>query len=227
MPRTRRRCAGDEEAQHRADRDQHHGEEPAERGGAPARIEEQPQRDRDRHLVDVGEVDELREEVVVDVDEGEDRGRHQRRHRQRHDDAPVALPVARPVDDRRLFELRRQRAHELHHEEDEERVVREELRHHQRQDGVHPADLEKEDVLRDQLDVDRQHDRAQHQREPQPFELEVEAREGIGGHRAGDEVADHRQRADHERVHEEQREGLAAEEVPAGDVVLEASRSSG
>ncbi len=45
------------------------------------------------------------------------------------------------VDARRLVELLRDAADELHHEEDEERVGGEELRHDQRQERVDPAEL--------------------------------------------------------------------------------------
>ena len=114
--------------------------------------------------------------------------------RERQHDPPVDAPRPAAVHHRRLVELARDAAEELHHQEDEEGVDREELRHDQRQEGVHPAEVEEQDVLRDQRHVIGQHQRPQHQREPEPLEAELEPREGEGGERAGGEVADHRQR---------------------------------
>jgi hypothetical protein len=49
----------------------------------------------------------------------------------------------------------------------------------------------------------RQHHRAEHQREPEALQLEVQPGEGVSHHRAGDQVADDADRRDNERIDEE------------------------
>src|SRR5690606_26338499 len=119
--------AGEEEAEDRTEGDQRHREQRAP-GGLALRVDEQPQGERDRGEVRVGQEDELAVEVVPRPDEREDGGGGQRRQRQRHDDPPEDAPVVAAVDAGGLVQLPRQDADELHHEEDEERVGGEELR---------------------------------------------------------------------------------------------------
>jgi hypothetical protein len=57
---------------------------------------------------------------------------------------PVDAPGPAAVHHRRLVELARDAAEELHHQEDEEGVDGEEFRHDQRQDGVDPAELQEQ-----------------------------------------------------------------------------------
>ena len=59
-----------------------------------------------------------------------------------------------------------------------------------------PVEVEEQHVLRDQRHVVGQHQRAQHQREPEVPARELQPREGVGRQRAGDHVADHRQDRD-------------------------------
>src|SRR5437660_565715 len=92
----------------------------------------------------VVEIDQRTEEVVPGEDEGEDSGGRERRQRERQDDAPIDAKGAATVDLGGLVELARQTAEELHQQEDEEGVDRQELRHHQRQEGVDPAEAEEQ-----------------------------------------------------------------------------------
>jgi hypothetical protein len=121
-------------------------------------------------------------------------------------DAPVDAPRTRPVDDRGLVEFARDAAEELVEQEDEEGVRGQELRDDQRQDRVDPVEVEEEHVLRDQGHVVGQHERAQHQREPEALERELQPREGIGRKRARHHVADDAQGRDHGRIPEERPE---------------------
>ena len=169
-------------------------------------------------LADVVEIDQRPEEVVPGPDEGEDRSRRKSRHGERQDDAPIDAPGPCPVDDRRLVELARDAAEELVEEEDEEGVDSHKLRHDEGKEGVDPIEVEEEDVLRDQRDVVRQHQRAEHHREPEILQRELKPREGIGRKRARDHVADHAQHRDDRGVPEERPEAdrQAAPAAPIG-----------
>ena len=108
---------------------------------------------------------------------------------------------------------------ELHDHEDEEGHP-EEPRQEKRVEGVHQVQLREEDVLRDDDDLDRQHQRQQHAGEPEPAAGEPDAREPVG-HDRGRHHRGHRShpRVD-QRVPVEGREGHPAEACPAADVVL-------
>ncbi len=164
-------------------RQDRHREEAAEVRLA-AGVHEGPQAELEGVGAHVVQVDQRREEIVPRPDEREDRGGRQHRHRQRQHDLPVDPPRPAAVHHRGLVEFARDAAEELHHQEDEERVRRQELRHDQRQDGVDPAEVQEQHVLGNQRDVVGQHERAQHQREPEVPALEVQPREGVGGQRA-------------------------------------------
>ncbi|KNA06118.1 hypothetical protein SOVF_183990 [Spinacia oleracea] len=118
-------------------------------------------------------------------------------------DLPVDAEGRAAIHDSRLVQFTRDTAEELHHQEDEESVRREVLRHDQRQRGVHPAHFQKQDILRDEHDVIGQHQGAEHQREPEIAPAEPKPCKGERGERTADHIADGGQHRDEERVPEE------------------------
>ena len=106
--------------------DRHHRQGRHREQAAPVRfarrIDEGAQAELDRVVLHVVQVDQRREEIVPGPDEGEDCGGRQHRRRKRQDDLPVDAPGAAAVHHRRLVELARDAAEELHHQEDEEGV---------------------------------------------------------------------------------------------------------
>ena len=76
---------------------------------------------------------------------------------QRQDHPPEDAATAAAVDPGGLVQLARDAADELHHQEHEERVGGQELRHDQRQERVRSSPGAEQDVLRHDHHVDRQH----------------------------------------------------------------------
>ena len=129
---------------------------------------------------------------------------------------------AAAVHHRGLVELARDAAEELHHQEDEEGVDRQEFRHDQRQEGVHPAEIEEQHVLRDQRHVVGQHQRAEHQREPEFLAAELQPGEGVGRRASRTaRLPTTLQQRDDQRVEEERAEADAAART-SRDVGVEA-----
>jgi hypothetical protein len=124
----------------------------------------------------------MKEKIAAVASTGSDSGNMMR---------PVDAPGSAAIHDRCLVDLARNATEELHHQEDEEGVDCEEFRHDERQKGVHPSKVQEEDVLRNKGHVIGQHQRAHHQREPEPLEAKFQPRKSEGGERAGGEVADH------------------------------------
>ena len=96
----------------------------------------------------IGEVQQVVEKVVPRPKEREQRDRHQSRARERYDDTKENPDFPAPVDGRRLVELFRQTAYELHEQKHEERVRREEFRHDDREVRTHPPEGVEQDIAR-------------------------------------------------------------------------------
>ena len=75
------------------------------------------------------------------------------------------------------------------------------------------------DVLRNHNHMNRHHEHQQHKAKQHATEPEVESCEGIGRHRAGEDVADDREYDDDQRVENIPPERLA-QRIPSGRVIL-------
>src|SRR6185436_5471658 len=101
-------------------------------------------------------------------------------------------------------------------EEDEEGIGGQQLGQDQRPERVDEAEPLENRVLRDQDNVNRQHDGADHEGEKHTAQPEAQPGEGVGGQRAGGDVADHRAQRDDQRVGQEGPDayaGRAAEDL--------------
>lgn len=123
--------------------------------------------------------------------------------RQRHHDRPVDAQVPAAVQPRGLVEFLGQPAHELDHEEDEERVGGEVLADQQRSEGVDQLQLLEHHVLRNDQYVVREQQRPDHDGEHRVAPGEPDLGEGVGRQRAGDDDTDHGTDRDIGRVQEE------------------------
>lgn len=138
---------------------------------------------------------------------------------QRQHDRPVDAQMPAAVDAGGLVQLARQVAHELDHEEDEERLRGQVLAEQQRHIGVDELRLLEHHVLRDEQYVIRQQEGADHQREEDVAVGEADPGEGVGGERAGDQDADDGTARVEEGVLEEGPDGDVGDAVgQAGEV---------
>ncbi len=164
-------------------------------------IEEHPQSQRYGKQLRITDIDQLTEEIVPRPDEGEDSGGHKRRLQQRKNNAYERLNRIAAVHDRRLIQLMRNAADELNHQEDEEGIGGQELGHDQRIIRIDPIDAVKDNVLRDQGHMIRQHNRHHHGGEEDPLECEIHPCEREGRHRTSDDIAQNSEADDNERIH--------------------------
>ena len=91
-------------------------------------------------------------------------------------------------------------ADELDQQEDEEGITARNFGTSSGRKVFDPAEPLEQDVLRHHGDLERQHDRAQHQGEQQRLEGKLQPGERERRERAGAQVADHGQRGDHSEL---------------------------
>src|SRR5215217_522946 len=139
--------AGDEEADDGCDGYHGHGEHGSPHALAFG-VHKGPQRQGNRVEVLVLDVEQGTEELVPGGDEREDGGGGHCRYAEGQDDAQEGPEGAAAVDLGCVVKLLRQCLHELDHQEDEEGVGGHEVGNDQREVGVQPAELRKDDVLR-------------------------------------------------------------------------------
>jgi hypothetical protein len=128
---------------------------------------------------------------------GEDRDRRHRRRGERQEHLAEEHEARAAVDARGVPEVARQGEEELAQHEDAEEAR--DPGHDEREVGVEPAELHQDDVVGHEQDLGRDHHRGHHQAEEDVLARELEVREGEGGERAGDQLAERAAGGDEER----------------------------